>query len=291
MKTLYKCLIVITAAAGIYIFGAFCAASCATARCSAKPSDKIPLTVLMYHNITKKPALRGKYTVYISEFEDDLKYLKRNGYSPISVKQLADYAYNGAPLPDKPVIITFDDGFESFYAYAFPLLEKYGFKAVINVVGSYAEKYTAFEAQHNPDCHDLDYSYLNIDQIKTLQASGIVEIGCHTYDMHRLKGGRRGIGRKKGESDEDYAAAITADILKFNDVLADIPKTDIFAYPYGIFSDCSPDILRQNGFRAVFDCTEKINYIDRQNIAWLFYIHRFNRPSGISSEYFFAKMQ
>ena len=287
MKTIYKALMIAVILAGAYIFGAFWA----SISCSAPQSGKIPLTVIMYHNITKKPSLRGKYCVYINEFEDDLKYLSQNGYSPISVKQLCDYAYNGTPLPDKPVIITFDDGFESFAEYACPLLEKYKFKAVVNVVGSYAERYTRLDAEQNPDCHNLDYSYLNLDSLKRLAACGYAEIGCHTYDMHRLKTNRRGCGKNKGESPEAYETALSCDIQKFNAVLADTVKTDIFAYPYGIYSAETPDILRKNGFCAVFDCTEKINYIDRGNIDWLFNIHRFNRPSGITSECFFAKMQ
>ncbi len=287
MKTLYRLIIAAVIAAGAYIFGAFGAA----VSCSTSINNKIPLTVIMYHNITKKPTLRGKYNVYISEFENDLRYLSNNGYTPISVKQLTDYAYNGTPLPDKPVIITFDDGFESFCEYAYPLLEKYGFKAVVNVVGSYAEKYTLLEEQQNPDCHNLDYSYLNINEIKKLKESGIVEIGCHTYDMHRLEGKRRGAGKNKNEDEYTYEKALTDDLEKFNTTMEKVGKTDIFAYPYGIYSDTSAEILRKNGFKAVFDCTEKINYIDRQNIDWLFFLHRFNRPSGISSESFFAKMK
>ena len=78
MKTLYKYLIILTIAVGAYISGAFGAA----AVCSARPAKRgIPLTVLMYHNITKKPSLRSKYAVYINEFESDLKYMSQNGYS------------------------------------------------------------------------------------------------------------------------------------------------------------------------------------------------------------------
>ncbi len=289
MKFVYTFAVAVSIAVGAYIFGAFGAAISCSA--SKREDNKIPLTVLMYHNITKEPSMRGKYNIYIREFEDDLKYMSRNGYSPISVKQLADYAYNGTPLPDMPVIITFDDGFESFYEYAFPLLEKYGFKAVVNTIGSCAEKYTQLEAQHNPDCHNLNYSYLNIEELKALKESGIVEIGCHTYDMHNLKGERRGAGMKKGESTQHYKAALEEDLKKYNAALNEVGGTDIFAHPYGIYCADTLAILRQNGFRAVFDCTERINYINRKNIDWMFYIHRFNRPSGISSECFFARLQ
>ena len=288
MKNFYRCLIITVVAVGTYIFGAFGAAVACMSSDTAKTT---PLPVLMYHNITKKAALRSKYAVTAAEFESDLQYLQKNGYTSISVQQLTDYAYNGTPLPDRPVIITIDDGFESFYAYAYPLLEKYDCKAVVNVVGAYAKKYTELERQGNPDCHNLDYSYLNFDEIKKLADSGIAEIGCHTYDMHTLKG-RRGCGKTSGESEEAYEKALSADIAAFRQASADCLDGDslIFAYPYGIYSPQTPDILRKNGFIAVFDCTEKINRISRGDISYLFHLHRYNRPGGVSSESFFAKM-
>ena len=285
MKTVYTNLVIVTIFVGAYILGSFGAAvSCM----SNQNAGKVPLLVLMYHNITAKPALRGKYCVTVQEFENDLKYLQNNGYTPISVKQLTAFAHNSAPLPDRPVIITFDDGYGSFYTYAYPLLEKYDFKAVVNNVGSFTEKYTILEEQNHPDCHNPDYCYLTLSEITKMSESGRVEMGCHTYDMHSL-GKRKGCGRIKNESPEAYEASLTEDIEKYRRIMP--YSTSIFAYPYGIYSKESPSILRKLGFTAVFDCTERMNYIDDKNIDWLFNIHRYNRPSGISSESFFAKIQ
>lgn len=290
MKNIYKCLVFIIIFSGAYIFGAFGGAiSCMSQN---RHDKKIPLTIIMYHNITKKPALTGKYAVSTAEFESDLKYLKNNGYSPVSMKEVTDFAYNGTPLPEKPVVITFDDGYESFYAYAYPLLEKYGFKAVVNVVGSFAEHYTEIEAEGNKDAHNLDYSYLNYRELRELAESGIVEIGNHTYDMHTVKG-RKGCSKKSGESSESYAAALNDDIARSQEIFEKAAgvRPYIFAYPYGAFSEETPEIIRKNGFKAVFSCTEKINHISAGNIDWLFWLCRYNRPGGMSSESFFAKME
>ncbi len=232
MKTVYKNIIIITVFVGAYIFGSFCGAiSCMSSNAN---DGKIPLTILMYHNITPKAALTGKYAVSVSEFESDLQYLKNNGYNSVTMQQVIDYAYNKTPLPEKPVVITFDDGYESFYAYAFPLLQKYGFHAVMNVVGSFAEHYTQLEAENNPDRHNLDYSYLNFDEIKKLQESGLVEIGNHTYNMHSIKG-RKGCSKKSGESPEAYERAITEDISETQTLLKQYTGSApcVFAYPYG----------------------------------------------------------
>ena len=290
MKTFYKYLILTVILSGAYIFGAFGGAvSCMS---QSDKADKIPLTVVMYHNITEKPSLTGRYSVQVKEFENDLIYLKNNGYTSVSVKELTDFAYNKTPLPEKPVIITFDDGYESFYAYAYPLLQKYNFKAVVNVVGRFAEHYTKLDRDGNPDCHNLDYSYMNIKEINELVKSGIVEIGDHTYDMHRTKG-RKGCSKKSGESSEIYKQVLSDDLTKAQNILKEACGSEpyIFAYPYGAFSEETDDVLRNMGFKAVFNCTEKINYISCDNVDWLYSLCRYNRPSGVSSEAFFAKME
>ena len=287
---IYKALLIITVFSAAYITGAFLAAI----SCMGQSSEnKIPFTVIMYHNISPKASLCGKYCVSVKEFEQDLIYLRDNGYNAVSMQDITNFAYNGTPLPDKPVMITFDDGHEGFYIYAYPLLKKYGFKAVINIVGKFAEQYTALEAQNNPDAHNADYAYMTFDEIKELNESGIVEIGSHTYDMHSLNGMRRGCAKRSGESRQSYETALKDDLTKAQKLLgyACGEEPYIFAYPYGIYSKETPEILRSMGFKAVFNCTEKVNMISDDNIDWLFGICRYNRPSGINSSTFFAKME
>lgn len=287
---IYKALLIITVFSAAYIAGAFLAA----VSCMGKDSEKgIPFTVIMYHNISPKTSLCGKYCVSVNEFEQDLLYLQSHGYNAVSMKEVTDFAYNGTPLPDKPVLITFDDGHEGFYIYAYPLLKKYGYKAAVNIVGKFAEQYSALEAEDHPDAHNPDYGYMTFGELKELNDSGIVEIGSHTYNMHSLNGTRRGCSKRSGESPESYRTALSDDLSRAQKLFSDGCGTEpfIFAYPYGIYSKETPEILRSIGFKAVFSCTEKINMISDGNIDWLYDICRYNRPSGISSSAFFAKME
>lgn len=64
----------------------------------------------MYHSVLKDQKMDGKYVVSPTEFENDLIYLKEHGYTTIFLQELVDYVYSGAALPEKPVVITFDDG-------------------------------------------------------------------------------------------------------------------------------------------------------------------------------------
>jgi hypothetical protein len=104
---------------------------------NAQTSDSLP--IVMYHQLTADKSKAGKYVLTLEQFEKDLIYLKENGYVSVTLNQLFDFANGISDLPEKPFMITFDDGCETIYSYALPLLEKYGFNAVCFVIGSVAD--------------------------------------------------------------------------------------------------------------------------------------------------------
>lgn len=95
-------------------------------------------------------------------------------------------------LPEKPVLITFDDGQQSVLEYALPLLEKYDMRAVAAVVGAYCD------AEEGTAARSPEYSYLSWAEVAELAASGRFDIACHTQDMHRESSPRRGCLPKPG---------------------------------------------------------------------------------------------
>jgi len=98
----------------------------------------IPMTVIMYHMVC--PGKSSRYVIPPRVLEDDLKYLNSNGYEAVTVADLIRFQQNDVPLPEKPVMITFDDGNRTNYTYAYPLLKKYGQKAIMAVVGAFIDK-------------------------------------------------------------------------------------------------------------------------------------------------------
>lgn len=106
----------------------------------AKSDDEIELPIIMYHSLLKYQ--KSTYIVHPNIFEEDLKYIQSKGYSTITMTELINYVYNDAPLPEKPIIITFDDGYYNNLSYAVPLLHKYNMKAVVSIVGEYSDRYT-----------------------------------------------------------------------------------------------------------------------------------------------------
>lgn len=251
-------------------------------------TDGIRVPIIMYHSILKNSDKIGKYVITPTELENDLKYLKEHGYSAINMTELINYVYNDADLPEKPVIITFDDGNLNNYLYGKPLLEKYGMKAVISIIGKYAEVFSS----SNPPTTNIYYSYASWDQIKEMSDSGYFEIQNHTYDLHSITKKRNGAKRRKGESLEAYSNLLISDIGKLQEKLTEVTgiQPNTFTYPYGSISKESKDILKSLGFKATLSCAEGVNIIDKNKPDVLFGLKRNNRPHGISSEKFFKKV-
>lgn len=249
-------------------------------------NNNIKLPIIMYHHISKNNARLNDFTISPEQFEKDMIYLKEKGYETISVKQLLDYIENNSPLPEKPIMITFDDGHESFYEYIYPILKQYDLKAVLSVVGSFTDTFT-----ENED-HNINYSYLTWKQINELSDSGYVEIGNHTYDLHSVDKGRKGCSKNPGEDIEQYKNFLTKDVMKLQEKILNYTGNNlkIFTYPFGRYTKETKQIIKDLGFSVIFSCEERVNIIDKNNSEFLYNLGRFNRPNGISSEQFFEKV-
>lgn len=250
-------------------------------------TEFVELPIIMYHHITETPEKTGKYTVHTSEFSSDLEYIESNGFTPVSVSELIEYVNGNTILPENPIMITFDDGFESFYSLAYPMLKEKNMKSVVSVIGKVTEIYS-----ENED-HNINYSNLTFDQINELISSGIVEVENHSYDMHHSRQGKRkGISKLKDETDEEYKDNLTKDLLTLQKILKQkcgiTPKCVV--YPYGAYSSGTLQTIKKLGFKCSMVCEERINRIVRNDPDSLFNLGRYNRPSGISSEVFFEKL-
>ncbi len=253
----------------------------------ADAEEEIAMPVIMYHHILESSKLLGSYVITPTELENDFKWIQKEGYTPIVVADLLNYVYNDVPLPDKPIMITFDDGYESNYVYAYPLLQKYGYKAVINIFGRCTDEFTQTEDKH------INYSHITWDEIQKMAESGVIEFQNHSYNMHsNSNGSRKGIQKLYSEDAAAYRKALTNDLGKlqeeFKEHLGYAPTA--FAYPFGYIEPAADSIIRDMGFQATFSCEEKIHYITKDPES-LYKIKRFNRPHNINTSDFFAKIE
>ena len=89
---------------------------------NAKTENGIELPIIMYHSVLKSRS--GDYIVHPSEIENDLQYIQSKGYTTITMTDLINYVYNGTDIPEKPIIITFDDWYYNNIGYVFTILKK-----------------------------------------------------------------------------------------------------------------------------------------------------------------------
>lgn len=134
-----------------------------------KLPELVRVPIFIYHLV--RPAMTGdspairRYNVEPAVFETQLQYLQKNGFHSISPDDLVNHLTKDTPLPTKPVILTFDDGWKMQYEYALPLLQKYHFSATFYI-------FTSAIGHKN---------YLNWEEIKALDQAGMV-IGGHSLD-------------------------------------------------------------------------------------------------------------
>ena len=137
--------------------------------------------VLMYHHISEE----GNDSTELSPeaFEAQIAALAEAGYTAVFPEDLAAYVREGKELPEKPIVITFDDGYLSNYEYAYPILKKYGMVATIFVIGS-----TVGDTEHYKDTDYPITPHFSCEQAKEMVDSGVISIQSHTYDMHQWGG-------------------------------------------------------------------------------------------------------
>jgi peptidoglycan/xylan/chitin deacetylase (PgdA/CDA1 family) len=258
---------------------------------SPKTEDNaIKLPIIMYHHIIKDTAYSNAFIITSNEFESDLKIIELMGFNTVNFGDIINYEYNNIPLPPNPIIITFDDAYESNYVYAYPMLRKYNMKAVISVVGAFIDK------KSEDIVKDIRYSYLTWNQVKEMSGSGVIEIDNHTYNMHNkrsfAKNIRSGVMKMNNEDIDKYTKAIQMDIGELQDRICFYTgKTpQVFTYPFGSHSKTSERIIRGMGFKVTLSAASGINRLTG-NPNELYLMKRYIRPHGINSIRFFKNLQ
>lgn len=235
------------------------------------------LAILMYHGFTDG-GKETEYVIDIKRLEEDIIYLKENGFEFVDTKDLTDFTEKGCPLPEKCVMISFDDGYLNNYTYAFPIIKKHNVKTVISPIAYYVEYYSIHKEP------DPSYAQLTDKEIKEMHESSLVDFQNHSYNMHSLKE-RKGSSRLEYEKTEDYIREFYYDLKAAENVIEDITgkKTNTYVYPFGNISSESEAILKCCGYKVSLSCMEGFNNITASKDC-LYRLKRFNRTPQRSAE-------
>lgn len=210
----------------------------------------VQVPILLYHHIADET---NENTVTEEQFRSEMELLDRLGYHTVTFDEMAAYVEKGKELPEKPVCITFDDGYRSNYEIAYPILKEYGMKATIFAVGS-----TLGNTERYKDTEHPITPHFTEEEAREMVDSGLISIQSHSYDMHQWApyetgdAVRTNVLRLEGESEGDYIAALTADYEKSKEQLEGITgrKVDVFSYPGGAYDDLSQYVLKTLGVKA-----------------------------------------
>ncbi len=181
------------------------------------------LPVLMYHKIIEKGA--DGLTVTADQLDLQLMYLKEKGYQTLSFKTLKNLLKEGAPLPKKAIILTFDDAFINFREKALPLLKKYHFTATVFVPVAFIGKTNIWDKGND--------GIMTADDLKHLTLNEDIEIGLHSF-LHRSY-----VGLDISDMEEDLNNC--KQTLEFYG----ISFTRVLAYPYGGYPKKNPELKGQ----------------------------------------------
>jgi len=216
--------------------------------------DVVYVPVLLYHEFIpegeRSDDAFDEDIITPEEFESDLIWLKENGYTTINTAELAAYLEGRAELPDKPIIISIDDGKYSVYKSGWPLLKKYGMKGSLAVIGSQIDSASA-----DPKAREGSSEvYCTWDEIKEMSDSGAMEIISHTQSMHAYShNGRHGADCAPGETVEDLLPSASSDartIMNKIEQLTGSPVTAM-AYPFSIRSSVSDRTWLETGYKLL----------------------------------------
>lgn len=184
--------------------------------------------ILMYHHVGALPpdadAVRKSLTVSQENFEAQMKFLADQGFTTLTIAQLVHHLQSGEPFPPKPIVLTFDDGYDDSYTNVFPTLKDFGFVGTFFIIGA-----------------PTDYGspgYLRWEQILEMYENGM-EIGAHSL-THRYN-----LGAARASTQD-------VEIKNAHKLMVDhLPNwTPLFSYPSGSFNQHTLDLLQELGYVA-----------------------------------------
>lgn len=249
----------------------------------AKETGSVKLPVLMYHHFDENVS----YDTVVSgeRFREQMAALKGAGFTSVTLTQLLDFVENGIPLPDKPVLITMDDGYTSNLEISAPILEELDMSATVFVIGiNEGEKLYVHSGQ------PLQPARFAYEDATDWVEKGILDLQSHSMDMHQLESygysGRNGMLPLEGESDALYRRAVKEDIRLFRQRRENRVSTDLIAlaYPFGYYLQETDDLLAEEGILLTFTTEEHCNRLYTGDYRSLRMLGRYNVTEQITGE-------
>jgi len=228
---------------------------------------------LCYHDIPESPV--EKDDISQKDFVNQIEYLRTHGFTFVSPADILAASRGAKPLPEKAVLLTFDDAYESFYRFIYPALRLYNIPAVLSVVTSWID---------NPETSAYKTKrFMGWPQIREVADSGLVTVASHSARLHRLLQANP-VGNvepapaaflyfpesRRYETEPEFRARIGGDLASSIDVLTAKlgRKPSILTWPYGSYNAIGVEEAKKLGFEMLLTLDEgysQVGRLDRVN--------------------------
>lgn len=213
---------------------------------------KDQVAVLMYHHVSD--TVKGPGTISTELFRNQLSFLESRHYNFISLDEFKAYM-EGAAVPDNAVLVTFDDGYESFYTNAYPVLQQLDIPGVSFVITGTTD-----------DPQKGTTPFMNREELTKLgKRKGFIELQSHTDSQHEKQNGKAYLTHRlqlngRTETDTEYKSRVTGDTVVCRTKLDSYApgSGDTMAYPFGIYNPEAITAVQDGGIRYAFTVMPKI---------------------------------
>lgn len=195
------------------------------------------------------------------DLAQQLSWIAQNGFHPVSLQQIIDARAGKTPLPEKALLLTFDDGYESVYSKVFPLLKQFNYPAVIALVGDWIQTPQNQPVQYG-DITVPRSAFINWDQVREMMKSGLIEVASHSQSLHTgIQTNPQGnllpaaVSRQYSpqkmqyENDADYTQRISDDMQRSADLIERETgkRPRALVWPYGAHNALVEKLAAQAG--------------------------------------------
>lgn len=232
-----------------------------------KPLSNLPwpsnhYLALAYHDVEDDDPDQSFVGVSTDNLLRQLAWLRQQGYTPVNIDQILAAGRGGPALPDKAVLLSFDDGYRSFYEKVYPLLKAYNWPAVLAPVGRWIDTPADTPVDFGGRAIARD-RFLTWPQITEMAASGLIEIGAHSNDLHygmlanpqgntepAAAARRYDPVTRQYENDDQYARRIRQDVAQITEKITQasgrVPR--VWVWPYGAASGIAAQAVQAAGY-------------------------------------------
>lgn len=236
---------------------------------------------LAYHDVEDEQADQAYLSVRTDHLIEQLTWLRENGYQAISVDQILHAKNGGIPLPEKAVLLTFDDGYRSFYKRVFPILKAFNWPAVLAPVGTWMDTPADQQVNFGGTLTERE-RFLTWQEISAMVDSNLVEIGAHTNNLHfGIQANPQGntqpaaviqaydVNNKRYETATEFYKRVEADVAaitkKVQHATGKSPR--VWVWPYGAESGVTLKVLTEQGYEMAFTLEDGMAKVDKLRSA------------------------